>query len=126
MSYVHLFCRNVKACVCVCARVIKEMYLSNISTISAQRSRTSDSLNERLPIKLPHRVSTKTIFFRGKGSWFSPRKAFTLDKYRLKIWVENSVSSIQHIGNRKRLQVLYPLSPPPDHSNHLAYSCSFT
>ena len=28
---------------------------------------------------------------------------FTFDKYPLKIWVENSVSAIQHIGNRKRL-----------------------
>ena len=33
---------------------------------------------------------------------------FTLDKYWLKIWVENSVSAIQHIENRKMVKVLSP------------------
>ena len=49
---------------------------------------------------------------------------FTFDKYPLKIWVENSVSAIQHIGNRKRLWGASP--PPPDQAYPFAYSCSFT
>ena len=44
--------------------------------------------------------------FCGKCSWLSPRivrkRFFTLDKYRSKIWVENSVSAIQRIRNRKK------------------------
>ena len=54
--------------------------------------RTSDSLNEDLPKK------------NGSDRRFSPRvihnKGFSsLDKYRLKIWVENSVYSMQEETN---------------------------
>ena len=36
---------------------------------------------------------------------------FALDEYLLKIWVENTVFAIQHIGNRKRFTEVLP--PPP-------------
>ena len=40
----------------------------------------------------------------------------------IKIWVENAVSTIQHIGNGKSfLGVLFPI----DQANPFAYSCSF-
>ena len=45
--------------------------------------RTSDSLNEGLPIKIA-------------------RKMFHLKSTYLKIWVENPVFAIQHIENRKK------------------------
>ena len=53
-------------------------------------------------------MAKKMIFFQGKGSWFSPRiireKAFHIAQVLMKkIWVEKSVSTIQHIGNRKRV-----------------------
>ena len=35
---------------------------------------------------------------------------FALDQYLLKIWVENTVFAIQHIGNRKSFTEV--LSPP--------------
>ena len=40
----------------------------------------------------------------------SAKVFFSLDKYQLKIWVENTVFAIQHIGNRKSFtEVLSPL-----------------
>ena len=36
---------------------------------------------------------------------------FALDQYPLKIWVENTVFAIQHIGNRKSFTKVLP--PPP-------------
>ena len=53
-----------------------------------------------------------------------PTKAvFSLDKYQLKIWVENSVFAIQHIENRKRVSEVLP---PRDQTKPFSYSCSFT
>ena len=54
---------------------------------------------------------------------------FALDKYLLKIWVENTVFAIQHIGIEKVL--LKCLHPPPhthtrDQTNPCAYSYGFT
>ena len=41
----------------------------------------------------------------------------------LELWVENSVFTIQHIGNRK----VFKVPPPPrDKAKSFAYSCSFT
>ena len=45
------------------------------------------------------------------------------DKYRLKILVVISVSTIQHNGNRKK--VLLGCFPPIDQANPFACSCSF-
>ena len=48
--------------------------------------------------KWPIKDAKKMIFFLGKGSLYSPqtisKTLFTLDKYWLKKWVENSVSAI--------------------------------
>ena len=42
------------------------------------------------------------------------KAVFSLDKYQLKIWVENSAFAIQHIENRKRFtEVPSPPPPPP-------------
>ena len=49
--------------------------------------------------------------------WF-----FTLDKYRLKIWVDNSVSAIQHIGNREGILEVFP--PPLDQADPFVCSSS--
>ena len=38
---------------------------------------------------------------------------FALDKYLLKIWVENTVLAIQHIGNSKSFTEVHPPPPPP-------------
>ena len=43
-------------------------------------------------------------------------RLFSLDKYQLKIQVENSVFAVQHIGNGKKVLV----------QAYFAYSCSFT
>ena len=55
---------------------------------------------------------------------------FALDKYLLKIWVENSVFAIQHIRNRKSFTEVLPPPPPPppprDQTNPFAYCCGFT
>ena len=40
----------------------------------------------------------------------STKAVFSLDKYLLKIWAENSVFAIQHIENRKSFTEV--LSPP--------------
>ena len=53
----------------------------------------------------------------------STKAVFSLDKYQLKIWVENSVFAIQHIENRKRYTEVLS---PRDHTNPFEYSCSFT
>ena len=55
----------------------------------------------------------------------STKAVFSLDKYQLKIWVENSVFAIQHIENRKSLTEVLP-PPPRDQTNPFAFSCSFT
>ena len=52
----------------------------------------------------------------------SAKVLFILVKYPLKILVENSVSAIQHIGNRKGFEVLSPI----DQAYPFAYSFSFT
>ena len=58
------------------------------------------------------------------------KAVFSLDKYQLKIWVENSAFAIQHIENRKRFTEVPSPPPPPsphrDQTNPFAYSCSFT
>ena len=41
----------------------------------------------------------------------STKDVFSLDKYQVKIWVENSVFAIQHIENRKSFTDVLP--PPP-------------
>ena len=48
---------------------------------------------------------------------------FALDKYLLKIWVENTVFAIQHIGNRKSFTEVLS---PRDQTNPFAYRCGFT
>ena len=53
----------------------------------------------------------------------SSKVFFSLDKYQLKIWIENTVFAIQHIGNRKSLLKWFP---PRDQTIPLAYSGSFT
>ena len=53
------------------------------------------------------------------------KAVFSLGKYQLKIWVENSVFAIQHIENRKGFTEVLP-PPPRDQTNPFAYSCSFT
>ena len=64
------------------------------------------------------------IFFHGKGSSFNPRIIrknvfFSLDKTGLEIWVENSVSAIQHIEKKKT----FYWSAPRARTNPFAYSC---
>ena len=95
--------------------------------------RTSDSLNEGLPIKKWPKKSFK------ENNIYSMKKIliltlelyeqvfFTLDRYLLKIWVENTVFAIQHIGNRKSFTEVLPPHPPPcDQTNPFTYSCGFT
>ena len=76
--------------------------------------RTTDSLNEKLPIKMTRKVSKKMIFVHGKDSRFSPRithkMLFSLDSTDLKIWVENSDFAIQHIEKKKKV---FSSDPPP-------------
>ena len=49
---------------------------------------------------------------------------FALDQYLLKkIWVENTVFAIQHIGNRKSFTEVLS---PRDQTNPFTYSCGFT
>ena len=43
----------------------------------------------------------------------STKAFFSLDKYQFKIWVENTVFAIQHIGNRKSFTEVLPPPPPP-------------
>ena len=52
------------------------------------------------------------------------KELFSLDKYQLKIWIENTVIAIQHIGNRKK--VLLKHFSPCNQTNYFAYSCNFT
>ena len=78
--------------------------------------RTLDSLNEGLPIKMTRKKSFK------ENDRFSIKKIvestleisakafFSLDKYLLKIWVENPVFAIQHIENGKSFTEMLP--PP--------------
>ena len=68
--------------------------------------RTSDSPNEGLPIKMAREKFQRNDIFSMKkivGSTLelSSKVFFSLDKYQLKIWIENTVFAIQHIGNRK-------------------------
>ena len=51
------------------------------------------------------------------------KAVFSMDKYQLKIWVENSVFATQHIENRKSFTEVLSLR---DQTNPFAYSCSFT
>ena len=46
--------------------------------------------------------------------WNYPQKAYHIGQNRLKIYVENSVSAIQHMESRNLI------------ANPFAYSCSFT
>ena len=47
----------------------------------------------------------------------STKAVFSLEKYQLKIWVENSVFTIQHIENRKKFY--WSASPPPPPISHI-------
>ena len=92
--------------------------------------RTSDSPNEGLPIKMTREKFQRKLYFSMKktvGSTFdlSTKAVFSLDKYQLKIWFENSVFAIQHIENRKSFTEVLPPTPR-DQTNPFAYSCSFT
>ena len=62
----------------------------------------------------------------GSALELSPKRLFTLDKYRLKMCAENSDFAIHHIVNRKKY--FWSAPPPPccDQTNPLAYSRSFT
>ena len=89
---------------------------------------TSASLNEELPIKMGREKFLRKCYFsiHGKYSSFHPRfirkNVFShLANTNLEIWVENSVSAIQHIENRKRLTELLPHSQ----INPFAYSLIF-
>ena len=53
----------------------------------------------------------------------SAKAYFSLDKYQLNIWVENTVCAIQHIENKKK--VLLKCSYH-DQTYPVAYICSFT
>ena len=54
----------------------------------------------------------KRYFFHEKDSRFNTRiirkSVFSLDKYQLKIWVENTGFAIQYIGNRKSFTKVLP------------------
>ena len=69
--------------------------------------RILDSLNEGLPIKVARKCFKENDSFPSKDGRFNYRiirkKRFSLGKYLLKIWVENPVLAIQHIGNRINL-----------------------
>ena len=73
------------------------------------------------PLKWPEKsFKENNNFSLKKDSRFSPRiirksalKNFSFDKYQLKNRVENSVSAIQHIGNRKSNTEVLP--PPHTH-----------
>ena len=45
----------------------------------------------------------------GSALEVSTKRLLTLDKNRVKMWVEISVSAIQHIGNRKSVFEVTPL-----------------
>ena len=64
--------------------------------------RTSDSLNEELPIKMAReKFLRKCYFFHGQPL-NHPQKCFSHRKStNLEIWVENSVPDFKHIENRK-------------------------
>ena len=52
-----------------------------------------------MPIKWPDKSFKENIFFCVNGNWIgpqiiSPKSVSTLDKYQLKLLVENSVSAI--------------------------------
>ena len=53
----------------------------------------------------------------------SAKVFLSLDKYQLKIWVENTVCAIQHIGNRKSFTKVLS---PSDQTIPFAFSCSYT
>ena len=77
--------------------------------------RTSDSLNEGLPIKMVKKSFKENDIFSMKKIVISTLELyaqvfFALDQYPLKIWVEYTVFAIQHIGNRKSFTEV--LSPP--------------
>ena len=92
------------------------------------KSKTSDSLlNEGLPVKMVReKVQRKWLFLHEKtvGSTlllFS-KVFFSLDKYQLKIWIENSVFAIRHTGYRKTFtEVILP----SDQTKPFAHSWSF-
>ena len=69
------------------------------------------------PLKLPEKsfkendsFSTKKIV--GSTLGLSAKKFFSLDKFLLKIWVENLVFAIQHLENRKGYTGVLPPPPP--------------
>ena len=102
-----------------CQSVLKYLSLNGkwfIFTWQLYHQRTSDSLNEGLPIKMTReKFQRKWYFFYEKDSRFNPRliaqKPFShWTSTNWKIWVENSVFAIQHIEIRKSFTEV--LSPP--------------
>ena len=79
--------------------------------------RTSDSLNEGLPIKIVREKFQRKRFLHGIDSRFNSlsicKSVFFLliRQVPIKIWVENSVFAIQHKGYRKRFTEVLPPSP---------------
>ena len=50
---------------------------------------------------------------------------FSMDKYLLNIWVENTVVAIQHIGKFKKVLLKCPPPTTRGQTNPFAYSCGF-
>ena len=96
------------------------------SHVMQKYKRTSDSLNEGLPIKMTRtKISKKNDSFSikkivGSTVELSEKVFFSLDKYLLKIWVETPVFAIQQIE-----KVLLKCSPR-DQTNPFVYCLSFT
>ena len=87
-------------------QVISNVFITLDTLFELITKRTSDSLNEGLPIKMTREKFQRKRYFSMKeivGSTLSlsTKAVFSLDKYQLKIWVENSVFAIQHIENKK-------------------------
>ena len=90
--------------------------------------RTSDSLNEGLPIRMARKKFQRKLQFSikkivGSTLELSAIRFFTLDNFLLKIWVENLVFAIQHIENGKGFT---GVPAPHGQTNPYAYCRSFT
>ena len=86
---------------------------------------------EDCPYKWPEKKFKRNhSFFYGIGSWLStrfiPKKGFShcTSNTLLKLWVENSVSAIKHLGNG--IKSCFEVFLSIDQANPVAYSCSFT
>ena len=80
------------------------------------KPRTSNSLNEGLPIKMVNlrKIQRKLYFLMKKDRRFNtriiPKNVFLIGQVPTKIRVENTVFALQHTGNRKSFTEVLP--PP--------------